>query len=691
MSALRYIPGQIVVFGTSPLQENFDETSISAFGELLISNTYGPYYLELLTVNRGEELRILDYVRSRPGVIATSLNYIGFGLSERYIDEENSPESSYPPGIPPERNIKYFINDPKTNSINDKCTFDDLLEEIKRIDNTNLVVAIDVEPNHCCNMMQLIIEGINYSQNKESLGKSITVIGLTSDIETGGMTDLFGFKDRVLTLIKIKDSFGIKNEENKSSFLSINMSVDFAQMIPGYSDMGDAEKESPDTVLSIPLFEEVLRSVVSDLTNEFCSPAVLAAAGNRLIEGNARVRLGYPAMRPEVMATSFVDSSIEDEDYVQPLKDVDIPATTGLKPCFVVNAKQMALSKYGGSSYASAWLAGYCAMLTLDQKSNVNNRGMFSKVAWLLQKSERRRLPSGKYRLPCFVAMIREETNPTTPQLEAEEKTTLWDTNELIHALNTEFNADFCLYGSTSAVGEWLRLNKRHLSDMKPWIQKDIGDVDIMYAGFIKDNDVSAVKEFARDWLRKQLKRSWVVESKRLVQVHSYEGAISFGERLRSVTPVNKLYITQGGVIDTWGGVSDLEKRNIRFYPMTHPSFWASNNQYNLGSDCLGLNILQWISIITLLQLVSHSIEVEPPRADPDSLKRVQEILTLFENGELGFKMFGRQRNDIRERVERRWGRVEILMGSCARHKIVDTELDECLQRLITLRDKTSN
>jgi hypothetical protein len=119
---------------------------------------------------------------------------------------------------------------------------------------------------------------------------------------------------------------------------------------------------------------------------------------------------------------------------------------------------------------------------------------------------------------------------------------------------------------------------------------------------------------------------------------------------------------------------------------MTHPAFWARNSLYRSSADCLALNILQWISIISLLQLVSHGVNVGPPVADPDSVAQVRTILDQAERGDNGVPLFGSRLSDLRERLDRRFERVEALMGSCARRDIVDKTLNSILARLYKLR-----
>jgi hypothetical protein len=398
--------------------------------------------------------------------------------------------------------------------------------------------------------MGLVTEGLTYRRSDSppigATTEPSAIVGLTANIDQSTIVDLYGFINRLLLLADLLGpKFSITTQ-----VIAINLSVDFSLVIQGYEALDPASGEAADTVFSVPLFERALARVVLDLSKENdekggdkvrLSPAVFAAAGNRAGD-RVRVRLGYPATRPETIAVSLVQSGPSPE-AVEPLEWVDIPAAAGLKPCFAIDVGKMSLSARHGSSFASAWLSGHYGLLAI-QSADVQLMGMLSKVAWLMQWTERRRLPSGRQRLPCFVAVLQGER--TQPRSSGE-------MDELIVRLWKEFKADFCMHGSSAAVGEWLRLNKCQLSDIDPVIKKDLGDVDLIFVGTIANGSEADVKDFARNWFRERVGRSWIADRKRPIQLHPYEGFVSGGARLRSVTPANHLYLTRGGLIDTWG------------------------------------------------------------------------------------------------------------------------------------------
>lgn len=707
MSALRFVPGQVVVLSTSSLQDQFEEAYLSAFGELSASQEYslnsGARFLAVFSVSNGEELRFIEYVRVQPGVIAASLNYIGLGLGDRYIDDEAPPELSYQPGVTLTRDFQCLIlrdnpfdfgdsddDDPGEEqglAIFDANGSHALVSELERRRHLHLIAAIDVSPEHCRRVMRTIAQGVTQglsnlrpgtARGRESLDHA-TIIGLTSNIDHSEITDLFGFSDRLLFLAQLATP-----ETADLSVACINMSVDFSQVISGYSTLDAASAESPDTIFSIPFFERILATVVADVSRhdgeETRCPALFAAAGNRMTEGGPiRVRLGYPATRPEVIAATLVRSDAEIPDVVTPLPWVDVPASSSIKPCFAINAEEMAITATDGSSFASAWLAGYYVG-QVNPNDDPRCLGSLSKVAWLLTRTERRRLPAGRRRLPCFAALIRDRKSASRLPGEVD---------GLIEDIGERFHADIALHGSTATVAEWLRLNNRRFEELESWISKDLGDVDFLFSGRIANGSTDDVKVLVRDWFKMRLGRSWITDSKRQVQIHPYEALANATERLRCVTPAHKLYITHGGVIDTWGGLEDLARREISFLPMTHPDFWLRNKYFSSGADCLGLNILHWLSTIVLLQLVSCAAGIPGPTADRNSASLVCEILDSADGEAAAGFLFGGKADDSRERVDRRFDRVEALMGSCGRRNITDASIDAILQRLHQLRKRS--
>lgn len=686
---LRYIPGQVVVISRQSLELRFDEHYISVYGELIETKSYelksGGLWLHLFVVNNGEEQRFIDMVNLQPDIEAVSLNYIGLSqdveeFNFRYFEEnELYPELIYQPGAPAERVFCCMSKWNKGNII-EYDSYERLVEGVVDSSPRYIIANIDVSYTHSKKMMDFISTGYSFDDQMGD-NKGVLVISLSSEIAKSNITDLYGFSDALFLLASIVGP--INNIQ--SNILCLNMSVDFAQVISGYNQMDISKLESPGVSYSIPFFEKLLKKIIIELsqrekdadnkrTSYYNTPAVFAAAGNRQKHcANVRVRLGYPACRPETIASTLVISSDEYSSMVAPVDDVDIPATMGIKPCFSIDVNTLQISERSGSSIASAWLAGFYSCIAIRHEKEVALFGCLSKVAWLMQWTKRKTIKSSDDRLPCFVANIKRKCYNDNIKC---------DVDELVYNLKSKFKADFCLTGSTAAVAEWLALNKSSFSELKPWINKDVGDIDIIYSGEIVAENIEEVKDYVHNWLKNNMGRSWVLDKKRNVEIHGYEGLSTVSERLHSVVPVNKLYISSGGVIDTWGGLDDLKNKKIRFFPLINQLHWRQNHLYCTGADSLALNILQWFSIIVLLNLVSNSIDVEGLSPEEDSLEVVEKIINYAEKKNSDILMSSTKYNDIRERLDRRFDRLDVLMGTCAKIGIVNNEIETLFNRL---------
>ena len=714
MTALRHVPGHVVVLSLASPFARFEESYLSAIAELLVTNRYElgddehprNVGLEVYLVNVGEELHFLDYVRSQPGVMAASINYIGLGLDQADADvdattpAQDYPELAYGAGKPARSTLECLLwpNGPAppellTGSdapyIRRKLPFDRA-----RLCFENVIVAVDVTVDHCKDVMVAMAEGYAAAFNEPR--DRPCIIGMTAGVEGGGFTDVFGFGDRLLRLAEIAGPrFG-----DRVPVDAINMSVDFGQVMRGYAVLTSADY--PVAVASIPVLEEIIELTSEILTRGVdgprgdkvvpgrkprtprASPAFFAAAGNRIdLRAAPRTRMGYPAIRPEIIAATFVTAIEGGDDLVDIGEAVDVPATSALKPCFAVDLRRHKVSRPDGSSFACAWLSGYFVAVNSRDAANAAELGRFSKTAWLMQQGRPGRIAeeSREGRLPNFVQVIGA---PPEQQVATRSPN---EADDLVEQLGRNFQADFCLYGSTATVVEWLALREKSMTDIKPVFRKDIGDIDLLYTRGLDAKELEAVREFAQNWFKQKFGRVWVQDRKRPVELHPFSGLLGVSERLRAVVPATRLHITRGGLIDVWGGSSDLRKGEIRFLAMTDPALWYENKLFSTGADCLALNILQWIGCALLLRLVSKGVGVEPPALAPESLREVGEIFKQAESSRnKNAALFGGEQPDLRERVDRRFERVETLMGSCARHGVLDSIFDDVLKHLRELR-----
>jgi hypothetical protein len=708
MTALRHVPGHVVVLSSGLPTAPFEESYLSAVAELLVTSQYQlgterqprNVGLDVYLVNAGEELRFLEHVRSQPGVIAASVNYVGVGLDESHTaadattPAQDYPELVYGAGRPAKSVLQCLLWSGDSEA--PECLTDEQLLERRRSLPERLIATVDVTVDHCKDVMTAIAEG--YASAFDQPRARPCILGMTAADEQGRFTDVFGFGDRLLRLAELA---GPRYGE-PIAVHAINMSVDFGQIIRGYEEVDRRLANYPCAIASIPVLEEICdlaseiltREVGDELEGEVgpgrkprlprASPALFAAAGNRTaLRAEPRNRMGYPAIRPEIIAATFVTAVGENPEFVALADAVDAPATSALKPCFAVDLAQRRVSRSDGSSFACAWLSGYYSALNGQSSPPPEQLGRFSKAAWLMRQARRREIVSanGTGHLPNFVQVIGSSRRQDEARAPGE-------ADKLIDELSRNFHVDFCLFGSTATVTEWLRLHDKSISDISTVLRKDLGDIDLLHTRGLDASQREAVKDFAQNWFKQKIGRAWVQDRKRPVELHLVPGLAGVGERLRSVVPATRLHVTRCGLIDVWGGLSDLQNRRIRLVAMTEPALWEENKLFSTGADCLALNILQWIGCTLLLRLVSIGVGVEPPSLAPESLDEVEKIFRRAGSSsrKRGVPLFGGGQKDLRERVDRRFERVETLMGSCARHGPTDLIFDEVTNSLRELR-----
>ena len=584
--------------------------------------------------------------------------------------------------------------------------YDDLVK-LKRRDlllDAGIIVAVDVEDGHCHDVIASIVAGFNHAKPRPDAQRP-GIVGFTASAPTGRFVDVFSFSER---LLRMAEFVGPKYGE-KIAVRAINMSVDFGQILPGYYEELSTGADYPCAIASIPVLDRIFEIVTENLAQEtelsektrngrpFVTraegPALFAAAGNRSQYGGyAHVRLGYPAIRPETFAVTFVES--DSTSGFRIADAVEAPATSVLKPCFAVPVNQASGSRTDGSSFACAWAAGYYAALNANSISKLAKLGPMSRIAWLMRRSARCSLSLNELSdlLPSHVEVLRQDGIDSEREQAAEGHATGL-AGELLGTLERRFHADICLYGSMATVNEWLRLHGKTFASIHPDFLKDLGDIDLIYTRGLGTEARECVNDSARRWLQGQIKRAWILDRKRPVELHAVSGLIGVAERLRSVTPCTKIIITGAGLIDVWGGLKDLELGQIRFNLMTNSALWEANKLYSTGADSFALNVLQWLSCILLLRLIALGAGVaDNPvnfvKPEASSLEKVANVISTARAGRPGtcFALFGGERGDSRERLERRFERVETLLGSCERHNIASDDLEPLLGRLRALQ-----
>jgi hypothetical protein len=652
MASLRYVPGHVIGLRDKNIEESpFEESYASAFGELIDATEFKlkeqVVQLELYLTAIGEENRLITKLQGQSGIITTSLNYLG-------RSQDNELGSA--PGIWVQP-VPYFFG---YSSSGEEFNWEESMHD----DDLRQVVTVDVDPEHCKQVMNSIIEGFKKTRNNE-LDK-IQVVGISLSKDIGDFIDLYSYSFLLYQLTKFKSKISV-----------INMSVDFGVVCLGHEVCGGNNPLPYQLALmsySFPLFETNINLVKRNLTFEkydennkssftIMVPAFFASAGNRSNQGDVRCRLAYPAVRPETIAVTYANNT-QKNSIVYPHDECDIPSTYDLKPCIAIDPSLMGVTNEKGSSFASAWLSGaYMGLATRDKL--IFQLRPLSKLGYLLLFTKLCHYNNKVSDPRAYVSLY------TGEQQNKNQNKTHNPFREIIVKLNEQFKVDFSITGSTVLIGEWLRINELSLQTLGEIdCTGDLGDIDFVFVGDMEQDQQHEAKEMVRDWLKEKIGRRWSTYSPYPIELHSIEARISATQLLQCVVPATHIFLTEGGLIDVWGGEDDLISNKLRLNILDDIRLWEMNPYFLTGANSLALGILLWINTILLLNLLAINAKKTPIMPDSKSLKKVKHLLN-HENLRL---LFGGGYPDKRERLLRRFDRGQHLLS---RNKQSGSSLDE--------------
>ncbi len=720
MTARRYRPGQAVILSSEQPDRILTAPYEAPLGEVVASESIPietpvqpreqpgqitrteRRFLSLVAVNRGEEQRLLDAVRRRPGVLAASLNYIAIGTDRPATGETLDPELDAEPADIPPRPTRAFFWRTSEPEMHGPLRPQDLKDCVKANDAPeDYVASIDVRPDHCIEVLRTMRAACGIPR------REVGLIGLTAEDNASLITDLFDVGRRLMALPVLMGK--------SCNLLAINLSIDFSLVIRGYEELEPDILESPDMTYKDDLFERVLREVLGQLSARrgkgWAGPPVFAAAGNRRHPGaEPRTRLAYPASRPETIAATFVRRIEEQNAPAAPARvlseddrldnapgqgtgaryampdEVDSPATWALKPCLAVEASDVAASGTW-SSFASAWCAGGYARVSREM--NPDRFGAFGRLAMLAARSRRLAIDTKGGRLPAWLLVYERGVcsfPPSPPAL-------LPGSHERLRAMleeaATELDADLAVYGSTAYVATWLALNNKTFSDLDARARRDLGDVDLVTMGGSENSAVARAAPFVRRSIVRMIGRAYTESGPRHVEIHSIEDLVSAGQRLSGQIPVTRILQTRAGVLDILGGLDDLRDGEIGFLPVMVARSWRRNALFARGGACPAITILRWMSAVALLRIVSRATGVAPPSWRPAALDVAEEILEARESeggSARTHRVFGGPLRDERERIERRLDRTRGLLASARYWGVEEPRLEGLLASLEKIR-----
>ena len=282
-TCLEYIPGEIIVVRwrseeAEVVGSRFELGQVVESIHLEDPSSGRRRVIERIAVPVGSELRYIGIVSRQQTTLSESLNYLGELASSASI--RGDPVGSY-------------ITAQPDGSF--ATSFDPRSLELDR----PLLIAIDVEEGHCRKVLATAS-----ASAKQYGGADIRLAGVYRPARstTVGLYDYIALIAQLNNFRQCPDA--------------VVMSVDFGLAClrrgSGEREVNPILGSAAIAAYSFPIFETSLAIILDHcsrkpahftrLTGELSSPAVFAAAGNRISPLGLTQRLAYPALRPEVIA-----------------------------------------------------------------------------------------------------------------------------------------------------------------------------------------------------------------------------------------------------------------------------------------------------------------------------------------------------------------------------------------------------
>ena len=625
MGCLHYRPGEILRLRSVSKGKDEAHAKGSGFGLARVREVLDlgrNLVLERIVGSPGDEQRMLATLREPQGVLSTSLNYLGVGSASAAANVLGAPVE-----------IETYLFDDGVRQAEAAAFSSDIPK----------VLVVDPSPQHCREVMTAVACGI------ATLGAkgSAVVVGACLPHNTAQYVDFFAML-KVLARAVL----------NSRHLYAINISVDFGVLCMGTQRAG-GENPLPEQLAtaaySFPIFEQVLQIVLE--SNRIAqpsptkgegklTPAIFAPAGNR--DGEPRWRMAYPAVRPEVIAATFVTQC--EADAARPLtahESADIPATSGVRLCMALDADLIreSGSPVNGTSFACAWLAGAYTGLSL-REPNLAAAPPIGKQAYLFQRARRRAIETTRH------SWIAPQVHLFERQGDILHSSALQRT---LRELNEQHpGVEFMLTGSAALVDAWLtKHDLRYREVFAKATTPSARDFDVTFFGSMAAVRVHKLVETKIRGLFESefLMRGPAQRFARSFDVRSIEDRVTGTALMQSVIPACDIHLTGWGWLDAWGGLDELKRGQLSISIPPRLEAWDLNPQFVDGSNGAALGILIWANAILLLSAIATEVRLPQlaPTPVPASLRAVTELLDRAANqseidGQQAFTLlFGRR------------------------------------------------
>jgi hypothetical protein len=521
------------------------------------------------------------------------------------------------------------------------------------------VLVIDVEPSHCQKVMRAVAEGARSVPS----APTVEIIGRSLGEDNATLATLYEY----MTLLLQGASIG-------GNILAVNMSVDWGVAC----DHGQPLANEISTVsVSFPFFEHVLARVRRHLTESSGRavtriPAFFAAAGNQR-GGVTRWRMAYPAVRPDVLAATFVAPlpAAPANDGARLAPHVDCPAVFDVKPCFGVNRDSLPEDLRNGSSFACAWLAGhYAALATKDSDGQLQAASLFSKTATLQSSGT----------VCSVVTATRYWARPSVSVFTGSR--TIRSHNSLAEMLTQlnqlDVDVEFVVTGSVAMADVVLSKAGRDWDALRD-VSRVLGDIDVIQSAPLPPDKQANAAQLVSEWLAS----GPGVPGARL-DLCLLEQRVSAPMLAQRIVPASQLLITAAGVVDATGGQRDIEGRRLRIHIPDSRRVWDLNPQFLSASAGMALGILVWIDLSLVLQIVSHALGLDSRcPLEQESVNAARAALTATANDlDAQQRTFGMNPGAGEERLGRRMERAHMLLRAAKRCQL-NVSVQQELVRLL--------
>ena len=538
-ACLEYIPGEILVirWRSEEAQVFGSRVELGEVAGVILLDPISARYriIERVAVPVGLELRYLQMLGRQEDTLAASLNYLGQRDSATRVLSSGAYPGTYI-SAQSDGSCVHLLGTPEVDL------------------DRPLLIAVDVDEQHCRRVVEAAI-----ASSKHYGHPNMRFIGIYRDAAstTVGLYDYLSLLADLTNFEQCPDA--------------ITMSVDFGlaclRRSGGGRDENPIRGSASVASYSFPVFEVSLSIIMSICRNKVSyfgrlagvksEPAIFAAAGNRTSKTTPTLRLAYPALRPEIIAVTHAGGNAT--QGFGPSKTSDLPLVYDAKPVFAVaeTMAHQANAPIDGTSFAAPWAASWyiCERIAIGPEKSLQKlfSSPLARIAALQRLSKRIRFRHDNEHatyspiqlLPDRITALRRQPSSMLDRAAS-----------LIGHLNNEFTGfEFALTGSAVPL-----LLASGATDLPLHVAPS--DIDLIYysADPMCPEKATIISKLAKSLFNPLFQRYEHLS----IELSSIDGRVAPLTLMQCVIPAASMVLTSSGLVDTWGGIEDIENGVIR-------------------------------------------------------------------------------------------------------------------------------